>query len=64
MTQEEMSGIFRSYHSEEKYKGHMSGLGLGLSLSKMFIELHGGHIWVKSKKGQGSTFIFTIPVFT
>ncbi len=38
------------------------GTGLGLTLAKRFIELHGGRIWIESEVGTGTTFTFAIPV--
>ena len=37
------------------------GTGLGLALSRRFVELHQGRLWLESEPGQGSTFTFTLP---
>ena len=54
--------IFDEFFQVGDHLRKQEGTGLGLAVTKKFIELHGGRIWVQSAKGQGSTFTFTLPV--
>ena len=58
--QEAIFEEFRQVGHDDARK--QEGTGLGLTLAKKFVELHGGRIGVQSQVGQGSTFTFTLPV--
>ena len=59
---EDQEAVFEEFRQVGTAQKKAEGTGLGLTLCRKFIELHGGRIWVKSQVGQGSTFTFTIPV--
>jgi GAF domain-containing protein len=54
--------VFEEFRQVGTADKKAEGTGLGLTLSRKFIELHGGKIWVQSEVGRGSTFTFTLPV--
>jgi signal transduction histidine kinase len=59
---EELESIFEKFHQiHRRGYGKTQGTGLGLTIAKSLIELHGGRIWVESQVGHGSRFCFTIP---
>jgi len=59
---EDQEAVFEEFRQVGTSAAKQEGTGLGLALSRKFIELHGGRIWVKSQVGVGSTFSFTLPV--
>ena len=62
IAEEEHQHMFKPYHRMEVAGERLSGLGLGLTLCKTLVDLHGGQIWVKSRVGEGSTFSFSLPL--
>ncbi len=60
---EHQEAIFEAFRQVgSHYAQKREGTGLGLTLTRKFVELHGGRIWVASEVGKGSTFTFTLPV--
>jgi len=58
---EEQERIFQPYYQVKQDKGRRHGdSGLGLAITKILVELHGGKIWVDSEPGKGSTFTFSL----
>ncbi|MEK7253974.1 MAG: HAMP domain-containing sensor histidine kinase, partial [Bacteroidota bacterium] len=60
MSEQELAHVFEPFYQGEERQ--LTGTGLGLSLSKSLVELHGGSISVKSSKGKGSRFTVSLPL--
>lgn len=63
ISEEDFEKIFEKFQQIENiYTKTESSTGLGLTITKEFVEMHGGKIWLESKLNEGSTFIFEIPL--
>ena len=62
INKDDHENVFDMFYQTDSYLTRkVGGSGLGLSISKSIIEMHGGKIWVESESGQGSIFRFLLP---
>ena len=59
-----MPNLFTKFYRDHRNRAQIGGTGLGLYLSNAIVTAHGGHLWVRSKLGEGSTFGFTLLPYT
>lgn len=59
-----VGGLFNKFYRSHRSKQSVGGTGLGLYICKAIVESHGGSIWVRSHEGEGSTFGFTVPIYS
>ncbi len=63
MPPQELARVFDEFYQVDmSLRRQGEGAGLGLAISKQFVELHGGRIWAQSQVGKGSTFSFSLPL--
>lgn len=60
--EEKLQAIWQRFYKVDEARAHKSGFGLGLSIVKSILELHGSDIEVESKPGEGTTFSFALPI--
>ena len=58
--EDEQERVFEPHYQIERRDGEG---GLGLTIARFLVELHGGKIWLESQAGEGCSFLFTLPVF-
>lgn len=61
ISKEEISLIFDRFYRADSSRGETNGSGLGLAIARQIVEGHGGNIWAKSKTGEGTSIILSMP---
>ncbi len=59
-----VSNLFHKFYRSHRSRETVAGTGIGLYICKAFVESHGGEISVRSAEGQGSTFTFSLPIYS
>jgi signal transduction histidine kinase len=59
-----VSNLFHKFYRSHRSRETVSGTGIGLYISKAIVESHGGKISVRSVEGEGSTFTFSLPIYS
>ena len=62
MTPAQVERVFEKFYRADASDTAIGGLGLGMSIARTIVEMHGGKIWVESEAGQGTKVSFTIPL--
>lgn len=59
-----VNNLFKKFYRSHRSRDSVAGSGIGLYICKAFIESHGGSLIVRSQEGAGSTFTFTLPIYS
>jgi signal transduction histidine kinase len=59
---EHLERVFEPYYTTKRFGSEKRGFGLGLTIARKIVELHGGTIWIDSLTGQGTTVTVDLPV--
>jgi PAS domain S-box-containing protein len=62
VAEDQLDKLFSRFYRADELPGNISGLGIGLYISKEIVIRHGGKIWVESELGKGSAFYFSLPI--
>ncbi len=59
-----VGNLFSKFYRSHRSRQTVSGTGLGLYICKAIVQSHGGEVWVRSVEGEGTTFGFTVPIYS